>query len=90
MARPILVSTLALVALAAGFGVWLGQGRSAPTETQAIEMVAQAYVSQTGGQPTDCAASPGPGDVWLRVRCGELVYDIDDRGMLIEPGGPET
>lgn len=88
MPRAVLMVTLALCAVAAGLGVFLGT-RPLVTETQVIEAGAAMYVKETGGTARDCIGVPGNGQVWIEVRCGESselrTYLFDRGGRLIVP-----
>jgi len=63
---------VALVAAAGGIGLWLGGRNVPPSETTIIDAAAQAYVAETGGALTDCAARPSAlPDVRLVVICAD-------------------
>lgn len=91
----LLVPLLALIALAAGLGLWLGQRAGPVDEGRAIARIAAAYVAQAGdgAAPTDCVAVPGDHHaVWIVVICrksGDAArvyrYALDHRGRVI-PG----
>ena len=95
--RPVILSVGVLALVAGLVGYLLGQRQATLTETDVINAYAARYVAETGGQPTDCAAIPGPGDVWLVIRCGGeglagRVFEVDRQGNLIGAslGGPST
>lgn len=90
MPRSVLLTTLVLVAVAAGIGFWAGLRWQPLDETQVISRVAAHYVAETGGEVTDCLARPGQGDVWLRIICGAQEYRVNRRGKLLPPQGPST
>lgn len=90
MPRSVLLTTLALVAMAAGIGFWIGLRWQPLDETQVISRIASHHVQKTGGSVEDCVAVPGQRDVWLRVTCGAHVYRVDARGRLMQPKGPST
>lgn len=95
MPRPIFRTVLALVALAAAAGLWLGTTYRPATETGAIDRAVARYVAQTGGKETDCVAVPVQrGEGWIMVTCGtgEAVtrYRIGHDGTISDDTGPRT
>lgn len=81
----------ASVVIAAAIGILLGRASVPPTESEVIDRLAAEYAQQTGGELTDCAARPGPGDAWLTVFCdgalGRFAYPVDRFGRVIEVEG---
>ena len=74
--------------LAAALGLSLGLRTERLSETEVIETWASTYVDETGGKPTDCAATPDPRpEIWLTIRCGRganaRVYPVDRMGRLV-------
>lgn len=59
------------------------------TETAAIEAYAARYMRDHGGAVTDCHAVPGAG-VWLEVRCGAVLYEVNRLGGLVREATTET
>ena len=55
------------------------------TETAAIEAYATRYMRDYGGLASDCHAVPGD-QVWLVVRCGAVVYEVNRLGGLVREG----
>ena len=90
MPRSVLLTTGALVALAAVLGFKAGQRWQPLDETHVISRIAQHYVSETRGQATDCVAVPGQGKVWIKITCGSRTYNVDARGHLMPRKGPST
>ncbi len=83
MPRSVLITTSILVVLAGLGGFWLGQQR-VPIEnaTGVIEAVAKLHVETQGGVASDCVGwLHDAGDV-LRVRCGDVRYDVDRMGRI--------
>jgi hypothetical protein len=89
MLRLIVYHLAALVAVALGFGLWLGVSSRLPGETEIIDAAAAAYEAETGGAPTDCAARPGPvEEIRLVVTCAggagrTWVRAYDARGRVV-------
>ncbi|NNF73342.1 MAG: hypothetical protein HKN02_14260 [Rhodobacteraceae bacterium] len=95
--RPVVLSAGVLALLAAVLGVMMGTRQAALSETEVINAYAARYVAETGGVPTDCAAVPGRGEVWLIIRGGGAglsgrVFEVDTRGALVAAalGEPAT
>jgi hypothetical protein len=87
MGHGLILPLVALVAMAAAFGLWLGLRAEPPGETEIITAQAARYVAETGGSVTDCAARPAavPG-VRLVVICGsDWAVAVDDWGRPVAP-----
>lgn len=70
MTRGMLLPLAAVLALAGVFGLWLGVASAPMTESEVIERYAAEYVTETGGERTDCYAVPaGVEGVWMIVIC---------------------
>lgn len=85
---------LVLLGLCLGvIGLRFGWQAAKITETDVINRYAAHYVDQTGGDLTDCAASPAVemAGVWLIVRCASpdlgtsARYLVNRFGSLIAP-----
>jgi len=76
---------LALCAVAAALGLWLGIRREPMDESDAIIAVIDRYVAETGGAKTECVAVPGD-DVWLRVLCDRARYEVRRDGTITRQG----
>lgn len=88
MPRPVLITTLALSALAALAGFWMGQNRGDLTDR--VNAVAHEHVRVHGGAVSDCFGWVVPGDDAVRVTCGAVVYGIDDLGRVFEVERPDA
>ena len=93
MPRWLWFAPLGLVVLMAGYaGLRLGETRATLTATEAIATYAARYVTETGGQLTDCLAVPADTDgVWLEVICegaARRVYWVDRFGRHVRSDGP--
>ena len=88
--KPVLRATAVLCAIAAGIGIWLG-ARGLPTESDVILTGAALFVSETGGDATECVGVPGEGLAWIAVRCGKgealRVYYFDRQGGRLSEDG---
>ncbi|QFU08331.1 hypothetical protein PARPLA_02930 [Rhodobacteraceae bacterium THAF1] len=82
--RPVLwLPVLLVCVLAAVYGLRL----RAPDMGEAIERVARLHADRVpGAKASDCAATPGDGNAWLVVACGDAVrtvYRLDRSGRVI-------
>lgn len=80
----------AMVVLALLVGVLWGMRSLPPSETEIINEAAAAYVAETGGRPTDCAARPSQlADVRLVVVCADgawvAAFDAHGRSVTVDP-----
>ena len=73
----------------AGLLGFLSGSNSLLTESDVINAGAALWVSETGGQVTDCVGLPGGGEVWIEVRCRDgsdtRTYLFDERGGRVSP-----
>ena len=89
------LGVMAVLALGAGaLGVAFGVNATV-TESDIINAGAALFVSETGGNLTECLGIPGQGEVWIEVRCGDgdgfRAYFFDERGnRLSQPEEPRT
>lgn len=85
MGRGVILPLVAMVTVAAAFGLWQGLRAVPPTETEIILAQAAVYVAQTGGAPSDCAGRPAAiAGVRLVVTCGaDWAVAVDDWGRPV-------
>ncbi|MGR3435314.1 MAG: hypothetical protein ACU0CO_10560 [Shimia sp.] len=79
--------------LAAILGARLGLDRAALTESDVIEALAAAYVTETGGARTDCHGVPAPDPAWITVVCGPdgaWSRSVDRAGRVVPTPAPRT
>jgi hypothetical protein len=84
------IGLAALLILGIGLGGVWGLRSVPPGETAIIEAAAAAYVAETGGVATDCAARPSAlPEVHLVVICAEgawvAAYDTFGRPVALDP-----
>jgi len=87
MSRFQRVGLIGLLLLGIGAGAIWGLRSIPPTETEIIDAAAAAYVAETGGALTDCAARPSAlAEVRLVVICadGAWVAAFDTYGAAVE------
>ena len=82
MPRSVLITTSVLVVLAAIGGFWLGQRQVTLDATGIINAVAARHVAEHGGEVTDCLGWQGQGAVVFRVKCGDVIYHVDQLGRV--------
>jgi hypothetical protein len=90
--RLIFLPLVAMIAAVAGIGLLLGARAVTTTETEAINRMAEIYISEAGegAQRTDCAARPAASeDLWLVVACGDYEYFVDPYGRLAHSNRPK-
>jgi|AntRauTorckE5430_2_1112549.scaffolds.fasta_scaffold04418_2 hypothetical protein len=90
--RLIFLPLVALIAAVAGIGLLLGGRAVSTTETEAIDRMAERYLSEAGAgaKRSDCAARPAVSDdLWLVVACGGYEYFVDPYGRLAHSNRPE-
>lgn len=91
MRRPVLLVSLLLALLAAGFGLREGLRVARLTPADVIERVAALHVARTpGARPADCLARPGA-DVWIEVICAApegaaQAYQVNRLGWMVSSG----
>ncbi len=81
---PLAALTLVASLLAFRAGYW----QANLTETDVINTYAAKYVAETGGDPTDCVATPGQTPVWIEVICRSgdgtaRIYPVNKLGALL-------
>lgn len=91
MPRSVLLTTLALSALAALVGYRLGvqHNRHVQDLSGLVNAVAKAHVAEHGGEAASCVGWVAQGETMPRVRCGDILYRIDATGAatpMAEPG----
>jgi hypothetical protein len=87
--QKVAAAGLVLLGVLSG-GVW-GLRAIPPGETAIIDAAAAAYVADTGGEATDCAARPSVlAEVRLVVTCAGgawvTAYDTFGRPVALDPG----
>lgn len=90
--RLIFLPLVALIAAVAGIGLLLGGRTVSTSETEAINRMAERYISEAGkdASRSDCAARPAVSDdLWLVVACGAYEYFVDPYGRLAHSNRPE-
>lgn len=89
MPRQVVITTAALVVLAALGGFWLGQRQVALDASGVIEAVADAHVAEHGGDRSQCVGWPGDDTAVFFVRCAAILYAVDLLGRMsvVEEGG---
>ena len=90
MSRGIVLSTVFLATLAAIGGYILGTRHATLDESAVINAVVRAHLDTYGGRPDDCIAVPGRGQIWLRVTCNQVSYDVNRRGAIVQDTGSNT
>lgn len=90
MPRSVLLTTLALSALAALGGYTLGvqHNRQVQDLSGLVNAVAEAHVAEHGGDVATCMGWVVEGEDMPRVRCGDVVYRIDATGTAIPIAKP--
>lgn len=75
-------------------GLALGTSFARLSDKDLIDAAARAYVEETGGSPSACAARPGIGEIRLVITCGEgedtftRAYDNAGREVRLDRSGP--
>ena len=82
MPRQVVMTTAALVVLAALGGFWLGQRQVSVDASGVIEAVADAHVATHGGDRRECVGWPGDDNAVFFVRCGASLYAVDRWGRV--------
>ena len=77
--RRVILVTGALCLTAGVLGFTAGRGAGPPDASEAIRRVA----AETGAAAEDCVGTPGAGEVWIVVRCGDAVVRLDRRGRAV-------
>lgn len=90
MPRPVLITTLALAALAGLAGFWLGLNRNPDDISGLVNSVARAHIATHGGTTEACIGWVIEGEEFLRVTCGTHEYRIDRQGRVLKVAEPET
>ncbi len=89
MPRNVLITTLALSALAAVLGYQLGQSHARADLSGIVNAVAQEHANKHAGDAQSCIGWIVDGEEMPRVTCGKVTYRIDRYGRAIvmeEPG----
>ena len=81
--RRVILVTGALCLTAGVLGFTAGRGAGPPDAGEAIRRVAAEMAAETGAAAEDCVGTPGAGEVWIVVRCGDAVVRLDRRGRAV-------
>ena len=90
MPRNVLITTLALSALAALLGYQLGQRHAGADISGLVNSVAQEHAQRHGGDGSTCIGWMVESEAMPRVTCGDVTYRIDTYGRAIPMGAPDV
>jgi len=82
MPRQVVITTAALVILAALGGFWLGQRQANLGATGVINAVADVHVATHGGDRNQCVGWPADDNAVFFVRCAAMLYAVDGWGNV--------
>lgn len=90
MPRNVLITTLALSALAAALGYQLGKSHARADLSGLVNAVAGEHARLHGGDAKSCIGWMAQGETMPRVTCGPVTYRIDAFGRAIPMSTPDA
>lgn len=90
MPRNVLITTLALSALAAAVGYQYGRSHARADIAGLVNAVAEEHAKTHGGDASSCVGWVVEGEKLPRVTCGDVTYRVDAFGRAVPIEGPDA